>query len=105
MLFSLAGIPLTAGFLAKFYVLAAGASAALWVLVIVLVVSSAIGLFYYLRVIAALYAAADDEKEVEIAARLSAADGFVLATLTFLLFWFGVYPAPLLRLIGSLRPS
>jgi NADH-quinone oxidoreductase subunit N len=30
MLFSLAGIPVTAGFLAKFYVVAAGASAGIW---------------------------------------------------------------------------
>ena len=32
MLLSLAGIPLTAGFIGKFYVVAAGASALLWVL-------------------------------------------------------------------------
>src|SRR5438105_471491 len=55
MILSLAGIPLTAGFLGKFYVLAAGASAAAWSLVIVLIVSSTIGLVYYLRVIVAMF--------------------------------------------------
>ena len=35
----------------EFYVLAAGVGAALWVLVIALVVGSVIGLFYYLRVV------------------------------------------------------
>ena len=58
-LFSLAGIPLTAGFIGKFYVLAAGVGSALWLLVVVLVVTSAVGLFYYLRVIVALYSADD----------------------------------------------
>ncbi|MGH8802455.1 MAG: NADH-quinone oxidoreductase subunit N, partial [Casimicrobiaceae bacterium] len=55
MLLSLAGIPLTMGFVAKFYVVTAGVGAALWLLVIVLVIGSAIGLFYYLRIIDAMY--------------------------------------------------
>ncbi|PWG74766.1 NADH-quinone oxidoreductase subunit N, partial [Enterococcus hirae] len=43
-LLSLAGIPLTAGFVGKFYVAAAGVEEELWTLVIVLVAGSAIGL-------------------------------------------------------------
>src|SRR6185369_14212496 len=46
MLLSLAGIPITAGFIGKFYILAAGASSAMWALVVMLVVTSAVGLFY-----------------------------------------------------------
>jgi NADH-quinone oxidoreductase subunit N len=46
---SLAGIPLTAGFIAKFYIIIAGASTRLWILLIILVINSVIGLFYYLR--------------------------------------------------------
>src|SRR5215212_7383683 len=49
MLLSLAGIPLTAGFVAKFYAFAAGVDAALWLLVVVLMITSMIGLYYYLR--------------------------------------------------------
>lgn len=55
MLLSLASIPLTAGFIGEFYLVAAGASGSLWALVIILVASSAIGLFYYLRIVLALY--------------------------------------------------
>src|SRR4051812_5090505 len=55
MVLSLAGIPLTAGFLGKFYVFAAGASAATWFAVVVLIISSTIGLVYYLRVIVAMF--------------------------------------------------
>jgi len=55
ILLSLAGIPLTAGFIGKFYLLAAGVSTSLWLLVFILVANSAIGLFYYLRIVVALY--------------------------------------------------
>ena len=50
MMLSLAGIPMTLGFIGKFYVLAVGVQAHLWWLVGAVVVGSAIGLYYYLRV-------------------------------------------------------
>jgi len=59
MLLSLAGIPLTAGFLGKFYIVAAGAAAGLWLLLGVIVLGSAIGLYVYLRVAATLYQPAE----------------------------------------------
>ena len=55
-LLSLAGIPLTVGFVGKFYVFAAGVDAARWPLVAALVAGSVLGLFYYLRVISTLFA-------------------------------------------------
>src|SRR5207253_5929719 len=45
MLLSLAGIPLTAGFLGKFYILASGTSAGMWALILCLILTSVIGLF------------------------------------------------------------
>ena len=45
----------TAGFIGKFYIVAAGASSAMWPLIVILVVTSAIGLFYYLRIIVVMY--------------------------------------------------
>ena len=50
-LLSLAGIPLTAGFIGKFYLFVAGVDSALWGLLAMLVIGSAIGIYYYLRVI------------------------------------------------------
>ena len=97
MLLSLAGIPATMGFLAKFYVLAAGASATLWSLVIILVTTSTMGLFYYLRILVALYSAVP-VRQVFIQP-VAPASGVVLALLTALLIWFGLYPAPLLDMI------
>lgn len=48
---SLAGIPLTAGFLAKFYIIGAASGGGHWLLLGSLVLGSAIGIYYYLRVI------------------------------------------------------
>jgi NADH-quinone oxidoreductase subunit N len=97
MLLSLAGIPLTAGFLGKFYLIAAGASVGAWALILILVITSAIGLFYYLRIVVTLYAqpAGSDRAHEPIPRRAPAAT-LVLAALTVILIWLGVYPAPLL---------
>jgi NADH-quinone oxidoreductase subunit N len=102
MLLSLAGIPLTAGFVGKFYIIAAGVHSALWLLVLILVVNSAIGLFYYLRVVVAMFGRAPDGERSEItipAAPLSWIDSVVLAALAFLLLWLGIYPSPIITLI------
>jgi NADH-quinone oxidoreductase subunit N len=97
MLFSLAGIPLTAGFVGKFYVVAAGVDSSLWLLVVALVVNSVIGLFYYLRIIIAMYASPVQQAEPE---QIPSVLGHtVLACLTVLLVWLGVYPGTIIDLI------
>ena len=99
MILSLAGIPLTAGFLGKFYVLTAGASATAWTLIIVLIVSSTIGLVYYLRVIVAMFA-----EEAELRAEpagIGISPGIALGALTIALFVLGVYPGPLWNAISE----
>ena len=102
MLLSLAGLPLTVGFLAKVYVVAAGAAAQVWPLILVLVITSAIGLFYYLRVVTALYQAPSEAAQApEPAPRIAPAVSLVLVVLTVLLIWFGCYPSPILRVIQS----
>ncbi|MGO9612766.1 MAG: NADH-quinone oxidoreductase subunit N [Dissulfurispiraceae bacterium] len=101
MLLSLAGIPLTAGFIGKFYLLSAGISSALWLQVIVLAISSAIGLFYYLRIIAALYASPSSPESHEVL-QVPLAGGAALALLTLTLVWLGVYPVQVLQLIQKI---
>ncbi|MDA8326092.1 MAG: NADH-quinone oxidoreductase subunit N, partial [Nitrospiraceae bacterium] len=108
MLFSLAGIPLTAGFIGKFYIIAAGVGSALWLLVAVLVANSAIGLYYYIRVIITMYSAGAAGPERAEGPEGSAAPqgaavplggSLLLAALTLGLVWLGVYPSPLVSLI------
>ncbi len=100
MLLALAGMPLTAGFVAKFYLFAAGADARLWLMLAALVIGSAIGLVYYLRVITAMLAT--DEAGTASAPNGNALAGRVtVAALTVVLIVLGIFPAPLLTAIQS----
>jgi NADH-quinone oxidoreductase subunit N len=102
-LFSLAGIPLTAGFIGKFYVITAGASMRLWALLIILVVNSAIGLYYYLRAILMMYRRpAEPLPGPAAVAPLHLTAGVVVTAMALLLLLLGMYPAPLIRLIEGL---
>ena len=105
MLLSLAGIPLTAGFFAKFYVVAAGASSAIWGLIILLVLTSVVGLFYYLRVIVAIYSAPAETGALLPSLPVPISSGVVLAVLSVLLVWLGVYPGFFLGVVASAAKS
>jgi len=99
VLLSLAGIPATMGFVGKFYILASGANASAWPLILVLVLTSVIGLFYYLRIVVTLFSA-EPERQSSMR-RIECGSAFILGGLAVLLIWFGVYPAPLLNLIRA----
>ena len=103
MLLSLAGIPVTAGFLAKFYVVTAGASTGIWALILILVITSVIGLFYYLRVVVTMYARV--REEAPHAEPRTIGGTYVLVALTILLVWVGLYPVPLLNVIRTVLPT
>ena len=101
MLLSLAGIPLTAGFVGKFFLVATGTSASLYGLIFVLVVTSVVGLFYYLRILVAMYKSPAETGKAAPAtlSSLSRSGNLALAGLTVLLVWIGVYPSPVLDMI------
>ena len=104
MLLSLAGIPLTMGFIGKFYVLTAAVGASLWLLVLVLAAGSAMGLYYYLRIIAVMCAHGSEAVTGQMAVpkvKASLAESFTLAVLALLLIWLGVYPDPLIRMLEA----
>ena len=105
LMFSLAGIPLTAGFIAKFYVFASGMEAGRWLLVASLIAGSTIGLYYYLRVVVTLGSPPhpDGAPPVETAAiSVPISTGVALTALMIALFWLGVYPSGLLHVIKGL---
>jgi NADH-quinone oxidoreductase subunit N len=103
MLLSLAGMPPLAGFIGKFYVVAAGIGGSLWVLVMLVIITSAIALYYYLRIIVAMYMQAPDPSAAPASGGpLSLLDGSVLAVLAVLLLGVGLYPAPLIGMIQAM---
>lgn len=91
-LLSLGGLPPTAGFFAKFYIFKSAMDVPdqqlLW-LVVIGVVNSAISIFYYLRVVQAMYfkPAADELKPVK-----SGALTFVVILAVFLVLEMGLMP-------------
>jgi NADH-quinone oxidoreductase subunit N len=105
VLLSLAGIPLTAGFMGKFYLLTAGAGVGIWTMVIILVVSSGIGLFYYLRVVSVMFSQKKEnttesaEGTTTLIGENSAPLKLILLLLFILLIWFGVYPSSLMSIL------
>jgi len=95
-LFSLAGIPLTAGFFAKYFVLAAAVQQGnlLW-LVIVAVLCAAISAYYYFRVIIAMYFKSGEPEIAEISGGFK----FLLVLTAAIVIVLGVFPGLLLQLI------
>lgn len=103
-LLSLMGIPLTAGFLGKVYVVMAGAQDAHWVVLVILALSSVMGVVYYLRLILLVVSRPNsgDSSLVRMAPPLGVRSVlFVAAVVTLLL---GVYPTPLLALTRAINP-
>jgi NADH-quinone oxidoreductase subunit N len=98
MLLSLAGMPLTAGFVGKFSLAAVGVGSSLWLLVASLVIGSVIGLFYYLRLIVLLFSTESTETPALPSRTLGS--GGVLAALLFLLLWIGSAPGTMIQLVS-----
>jgi NADH-quinone oxidoreductase subunit N len=92
---SLAGIPVTAGFIAKFYVIFEGMKAGLMVLVFSMIINSVIGLYYYLRVITTMFSAANETK----LPTLSLTGNITLSLIALSILILGVYPGWLINII------
>jgi NADH-quinone oxidoreductase subunit N len=92
---SLAGIPVTAGFIAKFYVIFEGMKAGLMVLVFSMIINSVIGLYYYLRVITTMFSAANETK----LPTLSLTGNITLSLIALSILILGVYPSWLINII------
>ena len=88
--FSLAGIPLTGGFMAKYYVLLAVIQQGkmMW-LVIFALLMAAVSVYYYFRVIAAMYFKAGDP---ELASPVTAGDKFLLGLTCLIVLLLGIAP-------------
>lgn len=99
-LLSLAGIPLTVGFIGKFYIFTTGIKASLWLLIGTLVIGSAIGIYYYLRLIFAMTARPLNDQNTTFP--LSLVAKFVVCLLIFMMFYFGVFPQTLMEHLGAL---
>jgi NADH-quinone oxidoreductase subunit N len=99
-LISLIGIPITGGFFAKFYVFSAALQSDLVGLTIIGVINSAIGAYYYLRIIVVMYMR-DAREEVPVLS-IPLALGAALAIALAATVYMGVLPD---RMLTFLRAS
>lgn len=93
-LFSLAGIPLTAGFFAKYYMLASAVKAggSLW-LVVIAVLFAAVSAYYYFRVIQAMYFKEGEPETEEITGPFK----LCLLVVAALVILIGIFPSLVLN--------
>src|SRR5262249_15697265 len=89
-LLSLIGIPMTGGFFAKFYVFSAAVKANLIWLTIIGVINSAIGAYYYLRILVMMYMR-EGRKEVPVTA-IAIGLGLALAVSIVATLYLGMLP-------------
>jgi len=102
-LLSLAGIPLTVGFIGKFYMFSVGISGGLWLLIAALVVGSALGIYYYLRIIYTMTEQVEHSQTLKpTPASVSVVAKVVLCVLIFMMLYLGILPQPLIEQIGNL---
>ncbi len=99
---SLAGIPLTAGFIGKFYLLSFAAEQHLWALLASLVIGSGIGLGYYLPIIFKLFAEKEHEPDGQPTVWQLGFDKIFVMLLIVLGLGIGIFPNSLSHIIASL---
>lgn len=94
-LLSLIGIPMTGGFFAKFYVFSAAVKAHLIWLTLIGVINSAIGAYYYLRIIVVMYMR-ESRKNVPVTP-IPFGLGVALAASMVATLYFGILPNRVLQ--------
>jgi NADH-quinone oxidoreductase subunit N len=97
-MFSLAGIPLTAGFIAKFYIVLEGVRSNLWLLAVSLIINTVISLYYYLRIIKTMFS----ESGSLPFRNLPVTGHVVLAFVAAAILLLGILPSFLTNFLGDL---
>jgi NADH-quinone oxidoreductase subunit N len=100
-LLSFAGIPLTAGFIGKFYLINVAIQSQLWVLMAALVLGSAIGIYYYLRFIFAMSKTSAMTANNLSPSIIGAQDVLTLLLLVLVII-LGSWPQPFIEFAGRL---
>jgi NADH-quinone oxidoreductase subunit N len=96
LLAALAGVPLTAGFIGKFFVFSLAVEAKLWVGIAIAFISAAAGFYYYLNVVRAMWWTNPGEKSPITLPPISKA---CIAVLTLATLVLGIWPQPILALM------
>ena len=101
LLFSLAGIPPLAGFFAKYVVFLAAFKAGLWPLVVIGVLASVVGAFYYIRIILIMYVDDPEDEFDPIPGEIK----LVIAVASVFVITFALFGSPLFELAQAAATS
>ena len=102
----LIGFPLTAGFIGKLMLFYAAYKAGFVALLVIAVINTMVSVYYYLRVIQAMYLVADEEKEAEgaeLPPTLGGAYALVGGISVLIVLFLGIVPRWLLTLLNFYR--
>ena len=94
-LLSLAGIPVTAGFFAKYYIFVAAIQNGFITITIIGVIAALIGVYYYFRIIVAMYFKESDTEKLELSPLFTC----VILITTFITLLLGISPGLLMDIL------
>jgi NADH-quinone oxidoreductase subunit N len=100
-LFSLTGLPPFAGFIGKFYLFAAAIDRQFYLLALVGAANSVIALYYYARIVKAMFLDMPDDEAATVPISLGWRSAAPLGVLSVLTLVLGVYWAPVWALVDS----
>ncbi len=99
---SLAGIPLTAGFIGKLYLVQAGVAGSHWIMLGALVIGSSIGIYYYLRVVFYMARRPEDARVTLLEGDEALPGTLLTCALIALVLWLGIAPQPLIDYVRAI---
>lgn len=105
---SLGGVPITAGFIGKFYVLSASITGGFWgmVLLAAVVVGSAIGIYFYLRCMINLFLTKPGMHKFEAQPGWNQhTSGLMVLCSSLLIIYIGVFPETLMQLVQMAKST
>jgi NADH-quinone oxidoreductase subunit N len=100
-MFSLAGIPPSIGFTGKFIIFASAIRAGETALAIIGILTAAVSIYYYLRVVTALYLQHKPRSEVESRENISVFEIAILGLSSALIILLGLFPSLLLDFLKT----
>jgi NADH-quinone oxidoreductase subunit N len=103
-LFAQAGVPLTSGFFAKFYVITAAVDGGSTSLAVIAMLSSVISAFLYLRITVSLYMSDDEEAAVAPRLTIPVGAGIALGLCVLVTLVVGVWPGSIAEVARDAVP-
>lgn len=105
LLLGQAGIPLTSGFFAKFYVIEAAIEESSYMLAVIAMVTAVIGAFLYLRILVKVWLTKPEKSEENENIHIPNEIKIILGFTVFATMFLGIWPEPLVEMVQRAIPA